>query len=520
MSQIESGRPDGSRVSGIDSPLAKAESAVRLFAELAEQRPEVMNRLLGLLEVLVDAPAARDGAQPHAAEPSEPPAPLPLRLAEQIEIEESLVEHVPDPPNPPAAPATEAPPARIVEPKPAREKPRGAVDAKAEVGLAQLLSRHGSLSSGVGGLGKSGAAPLNAPETGRWDSDAAAAGKLARLFRSQRRRMRAIRSSRHESRPLPPPDGVLAHERIDDWSTQTKLIDRLSSHALKEAERWYAAAAVAMQAVSDWLSDHPSEELGRGLTPEPLEDRLRCAAIAQKGVFSWMEQHFARGARCEVQSLAFMQIRAWVREDCFAVFLKHGLQLRERITAEERESVIRKLEQFELEQVPSAMDQIAAQVRTEPVRPPTGSTHRFETVEDAFEAARLDFGGELLVFTDDALQSAEDSAFKRPWEVYDFLQTLHGIARVRSTDARDGIRIESDFEEAGYRMKPCSKRTMERHHRHYHICFEGQSICISQHVTLGSKSQNTCISIHWWHDEENRRFVIGHCGKHLPNTLT
>ncbi|MEY3027016.1 MAG: hypothetical protein RLZZ238_1913 [Planctomycetota bacterium] len=31
---------------------------------------------------------------------------------------------------------------------------------------------------------------------------------------------------------------------------------------------------------------------------------------------------------------------------------------------------------------------------------------------------------------------------------------------------------------------------------------------------------NTCMSIHWWHDRQNGRFVIGHCGKHLPNTRT
>jgi hypothetical protein len=28
------------------------------------------------------------------------------------------------------------------------------------------------------------------------------------------------------------------------------------------------------------------------------------------------------------------------------------------------------------------------------------------------------------------------------------------------------------------------------------------------------------MSIEWWHDRQNGRFVIGHCGKHLPNTRT
>jgi hypothetical protein len=50
--------------------------------------------------------------------------------------------------------------------------------------------------------------------------------------------------------------------------------------------------------------------------------------------------------------------------------------------------------------------------------------------------------------------------------------------------------------------------------------FEGEEIELSQHVTLGSRNQNTCLSIHWWHDKGTGRFVVGHCGKHLPNSLT
>lgn len=525
MSQVESGRSDGSRVSGIDSPLVQAESAVRLFAALAEKRPEVMNRLLALLEVLVDAPPASANADPQPLAHSELPSPLPLRLTEpveaeiEIEIEDSLVENSHSAPEPTPAPATttEAPAAQIVEPKPVREKPKGAVDAKAEAGVAQLLSKFGSPTGG--GLGEVRQTP--APAVIRlWDEDAKSARELAGLARAQARRLRKVRLALHASAELPDVDGVLNDARVIDWTAESEALRKLAPKDLREAERWYSVLTKSLVEVADWLEGHSSTPLGHGLTPQALHQRLQAVATAQKGVWCWIDGHLpAIGIdprmACGVQHAVYRKLAdRWTKD--FRTKLHH-LQMAERITAKDRGAVEDMLARFDLEQAPKASASGPEQVHA---LAEVGSQSRFDDVADAFDAAARDFGCERLVFTNAAAESAEDSAFKRPDEVYEFFAALRRIADARASGSRNGTPLEADFRSEGFTMKPCSPETMRRNRRHYHINCEVGKIWISHHVTLGSKSQNTCISIHWWHDEENRRFVIGHCGKHLPNTLT
>jgi hypothetical protein len=73
---------------------------------------------------------------------------------------------------------------------------------------------------------------------------------------------------------------------------------------------------------------------------------------------------------------------------------------------------------------------------------------------------------------------------------------------------------------AGFDEKPCSDQTMSRYRKHYTAQYERRAIPLSLHVTLGSRNANTCISIHWHRDEQTRKVVVGHCGRHLPNTLS
>jgi hypothetical protein len=97
---------------------------------------------------------------------------------------------------------------------------------------------------------------------------------------------------------------------------------------------------------------------------------------------------------------------------------------------------------------------------------------------------------------------------------------LHRIADDLRSGALEGKVLKDVFADRGFKSKPSTPATRTRYHRFYHMAFEGHEVDLSWHVTLGSRNQNTCMSIHWWHDKPNRRFVIGHCGKHLPNTLT
>lgn len=531
-------RPEEPRTSADFPAHAKAETLAQLLVALAEKRPEVLDRLVGLLEVLVDTPTragpASDTAPGASTQPSELAAPSPLRLTDLVEIETVEVEKVDsetgnsetgnsETGNSGAAPAPaarpESPVQAVVETKHPRERPRGAVDAKAEQGVLSLLARFGSLGGARGGLAKSDPS-VELVQAGLWDEDAREARSLARLARAQARRLRKVRRAVHESRALPDVDGVLNEACLTDWTADAAVLRNLAPKDLREAERWYGVLTKSLVEVADWLEENPSTQLGDGLTPRALHQRLQAVATAQKGVWCWIDGHLpalgvdARMA-CGVQHAVYRQLaERWTK--AFRTKLVH-MQLNERVTAKDRGAIEDLLGRFDLEQAPKA-----TAAPSEPQRHAAESrpASRFDDVAEAFEAARRDFACERIVFTEAAEESAEDSAFKRPDEVHEFFAALRSIADARARGARNGTPLEADFRDRGFTMKPCAETTMKRHRRNYFINFEGGKICISHHVTLGSRNQNTCLSIHWWHDEERGRFVIGHCGKHLPNTLS
>lgn len=400
-------------------------------------------------------------------------------------------------------------------------------EAEARRGLDLLKIRFGGFGDSPG-LGPVPSTPPSPLASSPWDDDIDEANCLSRLLRAQARRLKAVRRARHSNSPIPPVDHVLAHARMHDWTADATQTVDLDAHDLREGERWYAMAARAAAEIGDWLSEHPDTDLGIGRTPAALRDRLQCLAIAQKGIFCWLQETKGRDARCALQERVFATLKSWVARDYFGVFLQSGLVLRERITSAERDLVEREFTRFELEHADPDPD--AAQDSTIPSPKPSVEIERgtrtaadsegFASVHDAFIAARSKFCDGLIVFTDRAEESAEDSAFKRPAEVYDFFSVMHGLAKELTAGQLEGTPLDQAFSARGYKSKPCVVTTMKRHRRFYYMTLDGRQINLSQHVTLGSRNQNTCMSIHWWHDKQNGRFVIGHCGKHLPNTRT
>lgn len=192
----------------------------------------------------------------------------------------------------------------------------------------------------------------------------------------------------------------------------------------------------------------------------------------------------------------------------------------QRVLNDARAAVERSLALFELESAPAEPKSASTPTSTPPTETQTraGDAPRdgFDSVGEALDAAEDAFACAQLVFSDRARESAERSAFRRPGEAYAFFQALHAVARTLASgthgDPHDLLQSH------GFHSKPSHQLTMARHHRFYHMRFEGREVDLSQHVTLGSRNQNTCMSIHWWHDSSHNRFVIGHCGKHLPNT--
>lgn len=511
-----------------------AREVAELFATLAGQRPEVLDALHALLVALTAPPmvtaattvatalppAPTDNGEPEAIEPTTTSPATPC-CAEEQQLEEQHIreQHM-------ELPITQV---GVVEvkPEPTPTVPKRAPhvpDEKDKASLQVLMGLFGGSAAQSAGLGLPSAKPTPELREGIWHAEAQTARSLARFARTQAKRMRALRRARHEQRELPPTDGFLAAERVEDWSSDATRIVRLAPKQFREAERWYSLTAQALHEIAEWLEAHPSAQLGAGLTPQALTDRLECLAISQKGIFCWIERALGAGVRCGVQESVFRTLRAWNSRECFAVYLPFGMQLQQSVTSDEREMVVRNLARFELEH---AVDDEAPAPTQSPANSDRPASHRaasaerFESVIEAFEAARESFGHDgAICFTERAEESAAASAFKRPDEVYEFFESLYGIAwRLREND-HAGQPLETLFLQRGFRKKPCAPGTMRRLHRFYHMRFEGEEIELSQHVTLGSRNQNTCLSIHWWHDKGTGRFVVGHCGKHLPNSLT
>jgi hypothetical protein len=516
----------------------RAAQVARLFAQLAEERPAVLDALHALLSALCgcDGRARAEPAPTPCEEAERPPShhgvtadssspQPPCTETAPVSADETGIDAVP------ASVATDMsvaadicraaamPPTTPAFDPPVREP---FDETKAETSMQMLRSLFpDGFGSGSprGGLTAPSQLPARDCGPGRWDDDARVARELSGFARAQASRLRSIRRARHEGRAIPQANGLLARHLVDDWLADPSVAAALDPKDLREAERWYRTAMSASLEIADWLEGHSETPLGEGYTPDTLHDRLQCLATAQKGLCTWFDDHVAHalppGRQCCGVQLRIYQQLAHVWTKNFRTKLDH-MRRDQRVINEARAAVDRALLGFELESAPAEPKNQSSE--SSPVPANRHSTDRFDTVAEALEAAESAFSGTSLVFTDRARESSERSAFRRPDEAYAFLEALHAVATTLASGTHGDP--HALLQAHGFHSKPSHHLTMARHHRFYHMRYDGREIDLSQHVTLGSRNQNTCMSIHWWHDSERRRFVIGHCGKHLPNTRT
>lgn len=155
----------------------------------------------------------------------------------------------------------------------------------------------------------------------------------------------------------------------------------------------------------------------------------------------------------------------------------------------------------------------------------TEPTTGFETVSEALAAAHRDFcgSGKPLVILDRAVKTAADSPYKQPDNVYELLKALHDIAakwkKNNGALGQDGW--QGALEQAGFIYKPAiSQTTRTKWGDEYTFKYNGDKYLFEEHVTLGGGDPNTCASIHWILDKKSWTLIVGHCGRHLPNTRT
>jgi len=126
-----------------------------------------------------------------------------------------------------------------------------------------------------------------------------------------------------------------------------------------------------------------------------------------------------------------------------------------------------------------------------------------------------------LTFLKSAEDSAGDSDYQSPGRVYDLLHALGDIARRWRTGTL-GMDWYEAFQKADAQFvyKPhISTTTATNNWEDYAFQYDGAKRLFEAHVSLGkSHSPQKCLSVHWYRDEDQKRVIVGWCGRHLPNT--
>lgn len=143
-----------------------------------------------------------------------------------------------------------------------------------------------------------------------------------------------------------------------------------------------------------------------------------------------------------------------------------------------------------------------------------------ETVKEAVEFARNQT--KHLEYLPIAFSSAEDSPFKKPHRALEALLAVDLVAGqwLASIDGGKTIGpMHEHFKKLGFTYKDdISPTSRGKWGNEYRANYKGSELDISQHITIGAKQADTCLSVHmaWLKDE--RKVVIAHVGRHKTNT--
>ncbi len=150
---------------------------------------------------------------------------------------------------------------------------------------------------------------------------------------------------------------------------------------------------------------------------------------------------------------------------------------------------------------------------------PGGPASVLEAVEQA--AGRVGH----LVLLPDAFESAEDSPFRRPQMVLDALLKLDELARLYAEPGGIGESIGSVARRLGLDWIPDTTDWGGTRGRHYEVNWKGQKFRLGPHIRLGTGAgAGSTARIYGFFfdgdDEQGRTFVVGHVGRHLPDSTT
>src|SRR3954470_16436323 len=130
-----------------------------------------------------------------------------------------------------------------------------------------------------------------------------------------------------------------------------------------------------------------------------------------------------------------------------------------------------------------------------------------------------------LVLLEDAFESAEDSPFRRPQLVFDALLKLDELARLYAEPGGIGESIGSVARRLGLDWIPDTTDWGGTRGRHYEVTWKGKKFRLGPHIRLGTGAgAGSTARIYGFFfdgdDEHGRTFVVGHVGRHLPDSTT
>jgi hypothetical protein len=130
-----------------------------------------------------------------------------------------------------------------------------------------------------------------------------------------------------------------------------------------------------------------------------------------------------------------------------------------------------------------------------------------------------------LVLLPDAFESAEDSPFRRPQLVLDALLKLDELARLYAEPGGIGESIGSVARRLGLDWIPDTTEWGGTRGRHYEVSWKGKKYRLGPHVRLGTGAgAGSTARIYGFFvdgdDDHGRTFVVGHVGRHLPDSTT
>jgi hypothetical protein len=144
----------------------------------------------------------------------------------------------------------------------------------------------------------------------------------------------------------------------------------------------------------------------------------------------------------------------------------------------------------------------------------------FRSLDDVHEAV-VEEMADALIFTNRAKKTFKESPFHdaaRVYEAFDFL--AHRLVPY-FLGKLDKKQIDAQLEELGIEYRPHMSDTTLSSFDDYDAKYNGRKADFNKHLVIGtSRKPERCFRIHFEWDEDDKKIVVHHAGKHPTNSKT